>query len=92
MPASSRGETKSLEPLDPEVKTVRSSDHLSVTLNYIQNIYVYTGNRSEIDGEGVLDDEFTEFGNSAHATVPKRWCGAALRVVHTAEPAESDQE
>jgi putative transposon-encoded protein len=92
MPASSRGETKSLEPLDPEVKTVRSSDHLSVTLNYIQNIYVYTGNRSEIDAEGVLDDELTEFGNSAHATVPKRWRGADLRVVHTAEPAESAQE
>lgn len=49
-------------------------------------------NRFEIDGEEVLDGEVKPFGNSAHVTVPKRWRGADLRVVHTAESAESDQE
>ncbi len=63
-----------------------------VILKYIQNIYIYMGNRFKIDGEEVINGEVKEFGNSAHVTVPKRWRGADVKVVRTSEPTPSDQE
>jgi putative transposon-encoded protein len=70
------------------VKPVRSSDQTPSHLA----IYFCTGNRFDIDGEEVLDAELKEFGNSAHATVPKRWRGADVKVVRISEPTENDDD
>ncbi|NUE02315.1 DUF2080 family transposase-associated protein [Halorubraceae archaeon YAN] len=35
--------------------------------------------RIGIDREEVLDAKVKPFGNRAHVTVPKRWCGSDLR-------------
>jgi len=42
--------------------------------------------RFEIEGEEVLDGTAKPSGNSAHVTVPKRWCGADVKVVRVSEP------
>jgi len=49
-------------------------------------VYTFVVDRFEIEGEEVLDGTAKPSGNSAHVTVPKRWCGADVKVVRVSEP------
>ncbi|WP_114579360.1 DUF2080 family transposase-associated protein [Saliphagus sp. LR7] len=48
-------------------------------------------NRFEIDVWEVLNGTAKPFGNRAHVTVPKRWRGADVEIVHTSEPREGTE-